>query len=66
MPDLIRPHEAGRLTAGELARTRRELQASPALARPGSRARVPILAHRSVIVAELAGRGSAGSGEVTS
>jgi hypothetical protein len=36
MPDLIRPHDVGRLTDGELERTRRELQASLALALPDS------------------------------
>lgn len=58
MPDVIRPHDAGGLTAGELERTRRELQASLALARPDSPARVPILAYLSAIDAELAGRGT--------
>ena len=68
MPDLIRPHDVSGLTAGELERARRELQASLALARPDSPVRVPILAHLSAIDAELAGRGSgrAGVGEVTS
>ena len=68
MPDVIRPHDAGGLTAGELDRTRRELPASLALARPDSPARVPILAHLSAIDSELAGRGAgtAESGEVTS
>jgi len=68
MPDVIRPHDAGRLTAGELDRARRELQASLALARPDSPARVPILAHLSAIDAEPAGRGAgtAEPGEVTS
>ena len=58
MPDVIRPHDAGGLTAGELERTRRELQASLALARPDSPTRMPILAHLSAIDAELAGRGT--------
>jgi len=68
MPDLIRPHDVRALTAGELDQTRRELQASLALARPDSPARVPILAHLSAIDAELAGRdaGTAETGEVTS
>jgi hypothetical protein len=65
MPDLIRPHDAGRLTAGELDRVRRELRASLALARPGSPARVPILAHLSATGAELARRDAAEPGEVT-
>ena len=68
MPDVIRPHDVGGLTVGELDRARRELLASLALARPDSPARVPILAHLSAIDAELAGRGAgtAESGEVTS
>lgn len=68
MHDLIRSHDVGGLTAGELERARRELQASLALARPDSPARVPILAHLSAIDAELAARGAgrAGAGEVTS
>ena len=68
MPDMIRPHDARRLTAGELDRARRQLQASLALARPDSPARVPILAHLSAIDAELARRdaGAAEPGEVTS
>jgi|GEM_PF-1240543 len=66
MPDAIRPHDAGSLTAGELARTRRDRQVS--LAGPDSPARMPFLAHLSAIDAELAGRGAgtAESGEVTS
>jgi len=63
MPDLIRPHDVGGLTAGELERTRRQLRARLALTRPDSLVRVPILAHLSAIDAELAGRGA---GEVTS
>ena len=51
-----RAHDVARLTAGELERTRRELQASLALARPGSLARAPILAQLAAIDAELAGR----------
>jgi len=68
VPDMTRPHDAGALTAGELDRARRDLQASLALTRPDSPARVPILAHLSAIAAELAGRdaGAAESGEVTS
>jgi hypothetical protein len=46
------------LTSGELERTRRELPASLALARPGSPMRGPILAHLSAIDTEL-GRRSA-------
>jgi hypothetical protein len=68
MPDVIRPHDAGGLTAGELDRTRRELPASLAPARPDSPVRVPILAHLIAIDAELAGRGArtAEPGKVTS
>jgi len=51
-----RPPQVSALTTCELERTRRELAASLALARPGSLARVPILAHLSAIDAELTGR----------
>jgi len=53
-----RPHDASALTAVELERTRRELRASLALARPDSPTRVPILAHLSAIETELAERDS--------
>jgi len=43
-------------TVGELERTRRELAASLALARPGSPARAPIRAQMAAIDAELAAR----------
>jgi hypothetical protein len=56
MPDPIRSHDVSGLTTAELERTRRDLQASLGLARPGSAASVPILAHLSAINAELAGR----------
>jgi hypothetical protein len=56
VPDPSRSHDVSGLTDAELARTRRDLQASLALARPGSAASVPILAHLSAIDAELAGR----------
>jgi hypothetical protein len=59
--DWTRPHDVSGLTPGELERTRRELRASLALARPDSPARVPILAHLSAIEAELATRGAAGA-----
>jgi hypothetical protein len=59
--DPSRSHDVSGLTDAELERTRRELQASLALARPGSATRVPILAHLSAINTELAGR-SAGCG----
>lgn len=49
-----RQYDAGGLTAGELERTRRELAASLALARPDSSARAPILAQMAAIDAELA------------
>ena len=61
VPDPSRSHDVSGLTTAELERTRRELQASLALARPGSAAGVPILAHLSAINTELAGR-SAGCG----
>jgi hypothetical protein len=60
-PDPSRGHDVSGLTDAGLERTRRDLQASLALARPGSAACVPILAHLSAIDAELAGR-SAGCG----
>ncbi len=56
MSDAGRTHDVSGLTTAELERTRRDLQASLALARPGSAACVPILAHLSAIDAELAGR----------
>ena len=55
-PDAGRSHDVSGLTDAELERTRRELQASLAVARPGSAASVPILAHLSAINTELAGR----------
>jgi len=51
-----RPPDVSTLTSGELERTRRELAASLALARPDSPTRVPILAHLTAIDTELAGR----------
>jgi len=51
-----RPPDVSTLTSGELERTRRELAASLALARPDSPVRVPILAHLTAIDTELAGR----------
>ncbi len=56
--DPPRRYDASGLTARELDRTRRELAASLALARPDSPARVPILAHLAAIDAELAARPS--------
>jgi hypothetical protein len=66
VPDPSRSHDVSGLTAAELQRTRRELQASLAVARPGS-ASVPILAHLSAIDTELAERsaGRGGSGRPT-
>jgi hypothetical protein len=51
-----RPRDVSGLTASQLERTRRELTANLALARPDSPARVPILAYLSAIDTELAGR----------
>jgi hypothetical protein len=56
MPDPGRAHDVSALTAPELERTRRELQASLALARPESPVQTPILAHIAAIDAELANR----------
>jgi hypothetical protein len=56
VPNPSRSHDVSGLTDVELARTRRDLEASLALARPGSTASVPILAHLSAIDTELAGR----------
>ncbi len=51
-----RHYDAAGLTIGELERTRRELAASLALARPGSPVRAPIQAQMAAIDAELAAR----------
>ena len=56
VPDPSRSHDVSGLTDAELERTRRHLQASLALARPGSAACVPMLAHLSAVESELAGR----------
>ena len=56
VPDPSRSHDVSGLTDTELERTRRDLQASLALARPGSTACVPILAHLSAVESELAER----------
>jgi len=61
VPDPSRSHDVSGLTDAELERARRDLQASLALARPGSAACVPIVSHLSAINTELAGR-SAGCG----
>jgi hypothetical protein len=52
----MRQHDVSALTARELERARRELAASLALTRPGSPARVPILATMTAIDTELASR----------
>ena len=52
----MREHDVSALTARELERARRELAASLALTRPGSLARVPILATMNAIDTELARR----------
>ncbi|SRR6266567_3356501 len=52
----VRDYDVRGMPAGELDRTRRELAASLALARPGSPIRVPLEAHISAIDAELAER----------
>jgi len=57
-----RTYDASGLTAGELERTRRELAASLALARPDSPTRVPIQAHLAAIDAELDARAAATPG----
>ena len=56
MPDPGRPPAVSGLTSGELERTRRELAASLALARPGSPMHGPVMTHISAIDAELARR----------
>jgi hypothetical protein len=55
----VRDHNVTALTGRELEQTRRDLAASLALARPGSPARLPILAQMKAIDAELAGRSDA-------
>ena len=54
MPDTRRPPDLSALTPGELERTRRDLAAALAPARPGSSARYPISTHLAAIDAELA------------
>jgi hypothetical protein len=53
---IYRVHDVSALTAPELKRTRRELQAALALARAGSPAQTPILTHIAAIDAELVSR----------
>ena len=55
-PEPSRGHDVSALTDAELERIRRELQASLALARPGSPICVPILGQLHAIGTELAGR----------
>jgi hypothetical protein len=55
---LRREHDVSGLTTGELEQTRRELEASLALARPGSITSVPIMAQIRAIDTALAGRGA--------
>jgi hypothetical protein len=56
VPEPGRCHDVTGLTDAELERTRRDLHASLALARPGSTACVPMLAHLSAVESELAER----------
>ena len=56
MPGHGRSHDVSGLTDAELERSRRDLQASLALARPGSTACVPMLAHLSAVETKLAER----------
>jgi hypothetical protein len=58
LPAAQRRYDAAGLTVGELERTRRELAASLALARPGLPARAPIQTQMAAIDAELATRDS--------
>ena len=57
---LKREHDVSEMTTGELERTRRELEASLALARPGSMTSVPIMAQVRAIDRELADRARRG------
>jgi hypothetical protein len=58
VPDTGRPPDLATLTPAELQRTRRDLAAALALARPGAPARQPISTHLAAIDAELAIRTS--------
>ena len=58
MPDTGRPPDVSTLTHSELERTRRDLTAALALARPGSPTRLPIGTYLATIDAELASRAS--------
>jgi hypothetical protein len=57
-----RPHDVSSLTSAQLARARRDLEISLALAFPGSPVRVPILEQLSAIDIELTRRRAAGPG----
>jgi hypothetical protein len=67
---LKREHDVSEMTSAELERAKRQLEASLALARPGSKTSVPITAQISAIDSELAdrakGRGHGRTGGVTS
>ncbi len=52
---LKRDHDVSEMTTSELERARRDLEASLALARPGSMTSVPIMAQIHAIEAALAG-----------
>jgi hypothetical protein len=58
VPDPGRPPDVSALSPAELERTRRDLAAALALARPGSPTRLPIGTHLAAIDAELASRTS--------
>jgi hypothetical protein len=58
----MREHDVTALASAELEAARRELAASPALARPGSPVRAVIRARMAAIDDELAGRAAAGPG----
>lgn len=67
---LKREHDVSEMTSAALERARRQLEASLALARPGSIPSVPITTQISAIDSELADRakerGHGQAGEVTS
>jgi hypothetical protein len=56
MADFGRPPEVSTVASGELERSRRDLAAALALARPGSPAQAAIRTHLAAIDAELARR----------
>jgi hypothetical protein len=57
---LKRNHDVSEMTTAELERARRELEASLALARPGSTISVPVMAQVRAIDSELAERAEEG------